>query len=359
MNLSSRVTKLEQLFKQGVRQRAGNLGIPESSYAPAGKEPTEPLVVPGPPLADIEATEGVESAQDVDIVAWLKEDWLMKLGAFLLLLGFGWFVNYAFNQGWIGDMGKIALGLIAGALFLVLGFWRIKDYQNQGGVFLVLWSTIILLTTYAARYYYGFFTPLTALGLMFLSTAFVALASVKYKSKPLAFASLILAGVAPLLTHSPTADSIGLFSYLLVVARGAIWIVALTGRRELTAGALVLIFIYSLPHLFKSTDADLGALLIFIYAFVAIFFITNTLGILKLQGSAINTDIVTAAANGFFLLAWIIVAAPEDWKSLIMSAWMIVFAAGAFLVFKITQRREPFYAYAAVGIAKLAAASAV
>ncbi|MDX1607856.1 MAG: hypothetical protein R3251_01475, partial [Candidatus Spechtbacterales bacterium] len=28
-----------------------------------------------------------------DFVNWLKEDWLLKLGAFLLLIGFGWFVK--------------------------------------------------------------------------------------------------------------------------------------------------------------------------------------------------------------------------------------------------------------------------
>jgi len=36
---------------------------------------------------------------------------------------------------------------------------------------------------------------------------------------------------------------------------------------------------------------------------------------------------------------------------------MIVFAVGAFLIFRITQRREPFYIYAGVGIAMLVAAT--
>ena len=36
---------------------------------------------------------------------------------------------------------------------------------------------------------------------------------------------------------------------------------------------------------------------------------------------------------------------------------MVVFAVGAFLIFRITQRREPFYVYAGVGIAMLAAAT--
>ncbi len=194
---------------------------------------------------------------------------------------------------------------------------------------------------------------------MFLSTAFVALASVKYKNRSLALASLILAGVAPLLTNAPTTDYVGLFSYLFVIVLGAIWITVLTGRRELTAAALILISFYSLPHLLSFTSADKGVLLLFAYAFAAVFFLTNTSGILKLKGKEIIPDLVTAAGNGLFLLIWIMVAGKDEWKSLIIAAWMIVFAVGSFLIFKATQKREPFYVYAGIGIAMLAAATSV
>jgi len=290
-------------------------------------------------------------------IEWLKEDWLIKLGALLLLIGFGWFTTYAFLHNWIGPMGRIALGIVAGTLFLLLGWWRMKTHIHQGGIFLVLGSTTILLTVFAAREIYDFFTPLSALIVMFLSTAFVAFMSVTYKNRSLAVASLVLAGIAPLLTNAPTVNYVGLFAYLLVVVFGAIWIVVLTGRRELTAVALTLVTLYSLPHLLSLTSTDREALLLFAYAFAAILFVTNTAGILRLKGKEIVPDLLTAAGNGLFLLAWIMTAAQDEWKSLIISAWMLVFAVGAFLVFRSTQRREPFYAYAGVGIAMLAAAT--
>ncbi|MEK7497211.1 MAG: DUF2339 domain-containing protein [Patescibacteria group bacterium] len=289
---------------------------------------------------------------------WLKEDWLLKLGALLLLIGFGWFVTYAFLNNWIGPMGRIALGVFIGALILILGWFRIKKYLSQGSIFLVLGSTVILLTLFAAREMYDFFTPLTTLSVMFLSTAFVAIASVKYNRRSLALASLILAGVAPLLTNSPSNNYVALFSYLLVVTLGAIWIVVLTGRRELTAAALILITLYSLPHLLSFTYTNNSLLLIFAYIFTTLFFLTNTIGVLKLKDKEIIPDLVTAAGNGLFILAWIMTTAKPEWRSLIISAWMIVFAVGSFLIFKITNRREPFYVYAGIGIALLGAATA-
>ncbi|KKT40934.1 MAG: hypothetical protein UW30_C0015G0005 [Candidatus Giovannonibacteria bacterium GW2011_GWA2_44_13b] len=322
-------------------------------------EPVSPVRTAGEvqkPASLLQANVPVDDWSN-KFVTWIKEDWLMKLGALLLLIGFGWFATYAFLNNWIGPMGRIMLGVVVGTLILILGLWRIQKFLYQGGVFLVLGSTTILLTIFAAREIYGFFTSLSALGIMFFSTAFVAYASVKYNSKSLSLASLILAGAAPLFTNSPTTDYIGLFSYLLVVILGAIWIVSITGQRELTAAALILVSIYSAPHLFGITSADKGVLLLFAYAFAAIFFLTNTAGLLKLKGKDIVPDLVVAAGNGLFLLVWIMSSAQDEWKSLIIAAWMVVFSVGAFLIFKITERREPFYTYAGIGVAMLAAAT--
>ena len=344
LNLRGRVQALEQKLGQPQPAQVGTIS-PEPS--PAGTIPPPVRIVPSP--------SGPTSSGK--FIAWLKEDWILKLGALLFLIGFGWLASYAFLNNWIGPAGRIALGIIAGALFIVLGWWRIRAYIHQGGIFLVLGSTIVLLTVFAAREIYDFFTPLSALIVMFLSTAFVALASVKYNNRALALSSIILAGIAPLLTNSPATDYIGLFWYLLIVVLGAIWIVVLTGQRELTAAALILVSFYSVPHVFFGTSADKGVLLLFAYAFAAIFFLANTSGILRLKDKEIVPDLVAAAGNGLFLLVWIMTSASDEWKSLIIAAWMIVFVFGAFLIFKATGRRESFYIYAGIGIAMLAAAT--
>lgn len=292
---------------------------------------------------------------------WAKQDWLLKLGALLLIIAFGWLTTYAFMNNWIGPTGRIALGIGAGALFLLLGFWRIQKFIHQGGVFLVLGSTVVLITLFAARTVYGFFTPTTALAVMFLSTAFVGLASVKYNNRALALGSLILASVAPLLTHSPEPNLVGLFSYLLIVILGTIWIAVVIRRHELTLAALIIIALYSISVLFfpifGHKSSDLPTLLLIAYAFSAAFFVTNTAGLLKLTKKEMLPDLLTAAGNGLFLLAWIMVAAPDEWKSLIIVGWMLIFVVGAFSIFTATHKREPLYVYVGVGIAMLAAAT--
>lgn len=338
-NVRKRVALLEQQLSQA----------PARSTAAEREASPSPRTAQPPPVACGPSVFG-------QFAHWIREDWLLKLGALLVIIAFGWLTTYAFMNNWIGPLGRIALGIIAGAIILMLGFWRIQKYIHQGGVFLVLGSTVILLTIFAARAVYGFFTPLSALAMMFLSTAFVGYASVRYNSRALALGSLILASIAPLLTASPAPDYVGLYAYLFVVILGAIWITVLTQRRELTVAALIIISLYSFPLLDWWTD-KLPTLLLFAYAFAAVFYITNTAGLLQSKDKKMLPDLLTAAGNGLFLIAWIMRAAPDEWKSLIIVAWMMAFVVGAFAIFKRTNRHEPLYVYAGVGIAMLAAAT--
>jgi uncharacterized membrane protein len=289
---------------------------------------------------------------------WLRDDWLLKLGALLLLIALGWFTTYAFMNNWIGPMGRIMIGLFVGAVFLVVGAWRIATQRHQGGVFLVVGSTTILLTTFAARTLYDFFTPATALAVMFLSTAFVATMSVRYRSQSLAYASLALAVVAPLLTASAEPSFTSLFAYLFVVVLGTLGVVVATGNRGLVVAALSSIFLYSLPHLGGYNSPEAPTLLLFAFAFAALFFLVHSAGLLRAGTTEGGADLTAAAGNGLFLICWIMAVAPEVWQSLLLCAWMVLFLIGAFLVYRQTGRREIFYVYSGVGLVMLAAATA-
>lgn len=291
--------------------------------------------------------------------AWVKEDWLLKLGAFIVLLGFGWFVSYAFAQNWIGPLGRVTLGMIVGIGVLGFGWVRMHLYARQGSIFLGLGAMVVLISAFSAAYVYTLISGHAALGIAFLTSAFIALASVRFNVMALSVVSVIIASTAPsMLLIRSTATTTELFAYLFVVVLGTVWIVSITGWRNLTAVALAMFFLYSLPYLGR-TIPETGTLLLFAYAFAIVFFITNTLGILKIKDGDIKADAITAAGNGLLLLAWINAGAAPEWKSLIMVGWMIVFVVAAFAVFAITKRKEPFFVYAGVGIAMLAAATAI
>ena len=332
-NLKQRISILESKLA-GDRK-------PVNNEAPAFN--TAVLNASGQPI--VNNSETITAPQEITyspsvgekFATWLKDDWLLKLGGFLLLIGLGWFTTYAIMNNWIGEFGRITLGIFVGVMVLALGSWRIKKYINQGGIFLVVGSAIILLTIFAARELYGMFTPLFALILMFLSTAYIALISVKYDAFAVSLSGLVLAFISPLLTNSANVDEVGLFSYLFVVTLGAVWIVVIKNNwGSLIFASLVGVTFYSLPMLSGFNNNQNDILLWLAYGFASVFFLASIINIINSKENDIKSFLWTAIGNGGFLLMWIMSYVSEEWQSSVIALWMAVFAVGAFIAFSTT-----------------------
>lgn len=351
------VTYIKDQYARGARRLEIEAALVEHGWAPGDVTAAFAEVTRFAGAVQPVAAAGVSSSAD-DVVDWLREDWLLKLGALLLLIALGWFTTYAFMNNWIGPAGRITLGLLVGVLVLLLGAWRIRSYVAQGGVFLVVGSTTILLTLFAARMMYEFFTPTMALLLMFLSTVFVATQSLMYRRPPLARAALLLAAAAPLLTASADPSLVGLFTYLFVVTLGTILVATLMSDRVLILLSIAVMSLYSLPIWSGTGGEERPALLLFALAFGALYFVVHAGSVLRGSAAARQSDLLTAAWSGLFLLCWIMTVAPSEWQSLLLSAWTVVYLAGSFLLFRATGEPRIVYVYAGTGVALLAAATA-
>ncbi len=360
--LNIRVSKLEKEIK--------NISLPASSQ---DKVPVNPITgVPiwdaqgQPVLSNIPRPQEVKApiSQNDPVLSfmnWLKEDWLLKLGAFMIFIGFSWFIYYAISNGWIGEIGRIALGVVVGSVVMIFGWWRMQKYIKQGAVFLWLGSAVVIMTIFAARNMYDFFTPTSALFLMLVTTAFVVLASLKYQVKSLAVVSLIMSGLIPLFT-GVTGEVFALFSYIAVILIGTVWVVSLTNWRILNLIAFVVYFLYSFPYILPfSHQTESNVVLMFIYGFSLLLFVVSILSVLRkdIDQESTKYDIATSIFSSLFLLLSIISIADKDYSSLIIALWMIIYSVGSYLVFSLTGKRENFFIYSSISIAYLGAATAV
>jgi uncharacterized membrane protein len=242
---------------------------------------------------------------------------------------------------------------------MALGIVRMSSAGQQGSIFTVLGSTIILLTTFAAREMYGFFTPVSALGVMFLSVVFVAFVSIRFNRPSLALAGLILGAIAPFLTNAPDSDIVTLSLYLLVLVLGTLWVVKITQAPALTPAALIVVGFYNLLYIGSLSSEDEIKGLLFAFVFTAIFFVSNILSLLYRNTHELKqSHVVTALGTGLFLVVWIMSAAPAVWQTPLYLLWLLVFATGAFVVYSKTNERAPFYIYSAVALGLLGAATA-
>jgi uncharacterized membrane protein len=249
---------------------------------------------------------------------WISTDWPMKLGAFLVILGVGWFVSYAFAQNWIGPVGRITLGLVFGTMMLVAGFLRAKKESQQGTIIMVLGAAAVLITTYAAREVYDFFTPLSALCLMASVSAFIAFSSITDKVLSRSLFGLLVGCIAPFLTVSVDPSMSGLFLYLFVLLASYIWIVTITGWKELLVGAAAVYAIFSMGTLFDYIPtSEKPTMIVLITAFVIMFYGVGVISALMSKKVTLADVFVKLLAAGIFML-WVNSLVAEHWQSLVM-----------------------------------------
>ncbi len=365
-SLTRRVEHIEQYLQRATAALGSAVGDDATHAAPrvtvaredVPRAPLEHKTMTSPHAA-AEPPAPIEPNTLERFIAWCRTDWLMKLGGFLVILGMGWFVSFAVAQAWIGELGRVTIGLCAGALVLIIGSRRMRTYTTQGSTLMVVGAATVILTLYAARELYDLFTPLIALLGMFGTAALLGLTALQYRRPSLAHANVLLAGIAPLLTNSPEPSLAGLMTYLLVLSLGAVWVAAVTGWRPVVLLSYALVFLYGLPYAVDinhfSDVADTG--LLFAFGFAALYFFVSVVG---MRVSKVKTaDLAVALLSGGHLLVWILAAADPAWQSLLCAVWAIVFAGGAYRAVHAGAAIEFFYAYAGVGVALLGVATAL
>src|SRR5215469_9936862 len=104
--LTARVYELEK--------RAGiEIGAPQ----PQAAAPPPPLQPIAPQQVTPVAPPKIESLPErepADLEGKIGRVWLNRIGIMAILAGVAYFIKYAFDTGWIGPGGRVAIGLVAG-----------------------------------------------------------------------------------------------------------------------------------------------------------------------------------------------------------------------------------------------------
>ncbi len=190
-----------------------------SASAPALAD-TQPQTAgsPVPSTASSDQHSAPPAGQTLGFLSWLAHEWPLKLGALLIIIGFIWFLSYAFLNNLIGPIGRFFVGLGIGSGLLVYSVNRIKEHPSQGAILVGLAGGILLLTTAYARFFLDIFNPTIMLLFLALVMATIMTISVRFSSQSVAIIALIIGYIAPLVVDAaPDTPLSGLFAYLLLI----------------------------------------------------------------------------------------------------------------------------------------------
>jgi len=176
---------------------------------------------------------------------WIKENWLMSLGIFLVLLSVSWFVGYAFSNNLLGTTARICLVFTAGITSYILGLKLLRKTFNGGQALIILGESMLIMTIFAGYQLYDLFTPTTAFALMVTITALTTMLAVLKDLEGLGFVSILATAYIPYFVYGSVYNIFFLVNYILLLDIGALVMLLMQGWGWVFHAALFATLCYS------------------------------------------------------------------------------------------------------------------
>jgi len=143
--------------------------------------------------------------------------WFARIGMAALVLGVSFFLKYAFDNNWIGEVGRVMIGIMAGVVLLGLGEKFIKKYSVYGQLLSGGGLAVLYLSVFAAFDFYALIGQIPAFFVMMLITTVGIVLSIRYDAISLVIVSTLGGFMTPLLISTGKNNEAGLFSYILML----------------------------------------------------------------------------------------------------------------------------------------------
>ena len=116
-----------------------------------------------------------------------------------MVLGLGFFLKLSFDNNWIGDTGRILLGIAAGMALLGTGEYAQRRVPLWAQAVTAGGAAILYLSIYSAFALYQLIRPEAALLFLAVVVGLAGLLAIRYESIVIGFLGIIGAFIAPVL----------------------------------------------------------------------------------------------------------------------------------------------------------------
>ena len=217
---------------------AGESSPPETAPAATGADPPSPVPIapPAPPASSPEpsaqpAAAGPSGSTPFDgLETRIGSRWMLYVGVATLVVGISLLVRHAFQNEWVTETMRVAIGgasgaalIVAGARFTRGGLALFGQMLTGGGL------AALYVSTYAALAFYSLIPPTPAFVVTVAVTGLAATLADRQRSQGLALMAVGGGFVTPFLVGGPTRDHLTLFTYVAILIGGTMF---LARRRE-------------------------------------------------------------------------------------------------------------------------------
>src|SRR5215469_1752694 len=248
---------------------------PPPCPAPVPKTSAIPAWAPAPRVSPrvTAARSAPPGGGQPDAENTLAGRWFNYVGILAIALAIAFFLKYAFDNNWIGPVGRVTIGLIVGAVMYPLSHWVLnRSYRYYSEGIAGLGAAILYLSLWSGWHYYHLFPQSVAFPLMIVVTGMTVIVAVGRNSDRIAVLALIGGLLTPILVSTGENAEVTLFSYLAVLSAALLGIARMRNWRSIApvqfAGSIVYFWGWYADFY---TQSELGLTVVFATLFFALF----------------------------------------------------------------------------------------
>ena len=293
-------------------QAAPTVGLAEVRGLTAPPQAPPPAATPRSPAPS--AAGGLEGR--------IGERWLLYAGIGALILGLSYFIKFAFDNGWVSEPLRVAVGLAAGAGLVAAGQRFVRQglgffgHALSGGGLVVLYVAI-----YAARQVYDLIAASTAFAAMLGVTVLGAWLAERHRAQVLGALAILGGFVTPVLAGGGDDRQVFLFVYDALLLGAALAMLV----RHAWVGVAVLAYVLAVAMSVAwaaahyRPDAGLRTLLLL------------TMQLAVVAGMVVAVRRQRARSPLARVAAWLLLSAPVLYH--VAALWLIGRSQGRLLVY--------------------------
>src|SRR6516162_3793665 len=250
-SLTARVHRLEQQAGPGPQTSAETTSVPPPPIvAPQGppltvsRREVEQKPLPSMPVIpsrrDAPRFTQTSTRSETDLEGTIGKLWLNRIGIIAILFGVAYFLKLAIDNDWIGERGRVAIGLIAG---IAVVLWS-ERFRSKGSVAFsyslkAIGIGILYLSLWAASQRYHLVPSSVAFVAMIVVTASTIVLAITQNAEVLAVYAMIGGFSTPALVSTGENHEIVLFSYVCLLDLAILVMVTMKPWRRIVWGSFL------------------------------------------------------------------------------------------------------------------------
>jgi uncharacterized membrane protein len=253
-------------------QAGAGIGASETVAAARAGMGAAPAQVPVRP-PQFAPVEPAKAGEDRSLESRIGSQWFNRIGILAVLIAAAWFLKLAIDNHWIGPLGRVLIGLVAGAALVAWSErFRTHGYKGFSYSLKAVGSGVLYLSLWAAFSLYGLVDSGVAFAAMVAVTAFNGFLSWVQDAELLALYAIVGGFSTPLLLSTGVNHEVALFTYLLLLDGAVLALVALKPwSRLLCASFLGTVFFFASWSVQYYAQNEFGTTAFFLGVFFLIF----------------------------------------------------------------------------------------